>query len=314
MTVADLAPATDMTSSPSPGGARPRRRFRTEIPLLLSPAFAILALFVIIPLGVVATLTLFNYDPLSGASHFVGLSNFRRILGSSEYRGAALNTAEYFLLTVPMTLILGLLAALAVHSLHWGGAFWRATYFLPVASTLAAMSVVWRWMFYPDTGLFDATIGRLTGTHGWLTNDHLVVPAISLVGVWEGVGFATVIFLAGLSGVSTRLHEAAQLDGAGAWTRFWHVTWPGIGAATVFNLVIASRNALRVYDEVYVMTQGGPANASNTLAYLIWKRGIQFLDVGGGAVITISLLAIVLLVTAVEFLLIGRRLERGAAQ
>ncbi len=285
-----------------------------DVSLLLGPALVLLIVFVVVPLVVVAILAFFTYNPLSGTGRFVGLTNYRRVLASTEYRTAAVNTAEYFILTVPLTLVLGLSAALGIHRLGSGGQVWRVIYFLPVASTLAATSVVWRWLFYPRTGVIDATIGRLLGVTDWLHSSRLVIPAIALVGIWEGIGFAVVIFLAGLNGVPAGPLEAARLDGAGAWSRFWHITLPSLSPALMFNLVLSTRNALRVYDEVRVMTGGGPADRSNTLAFLIWKRGIQFLDVGGGAVITITLLALILLMTALQFALGGSRIEGAGTQ
>lgn len=302
-----------------PPGALPPRRGWGVVPRLpavglLVPAYALLVLLVLVPVLVVVALSFVDYDPLRGDVAYVGTDNFARVLSSDQFRIALVNTLVYLLLSGPATLVLALLVALGIHSVHRGGTLWRSVYFLPVASTLAAMSVVWRWLFYPDTGLIDATIGRVLGIEDWLHSTSLALPAVAVVGSWEGIGFAVVMFLAGLTGVPPSLLEAARLDGAGAWSRFWHVTWPALGPSVVFTLIITTRNALRVFDQVQVMTEGGPANSSATLSYVLWERGIRFLDVGGGAVITLVLLVLVLGITAIQLGTVGRRWERAGAR
>ncbi|PZF82209.1 carbohydrate ABC transporter permease [Jiangella anatolica] len=282
--------------------------------LLLVPAYVLLALTVVAPVLVVIVLSLFDYDPLLGTADFVALDNFGRVLSSDEFGRALVNTAIYLILTVPVTLTASMLVALGIHSLSWGGTLWRNVYFLPVASTLAAMAVAWRWLFYGGSGVVDATVGRVLGVEDWLHSTTLALPAVAVVGTWENVGFAVVMFLAGLSAVPPQLLEAARLDGAGAWSRFWHVTWPALGPAVVFTLIITTRNALKVFDQVRVMTEGGPVNSSTTLSYLLWERGIRFLDVGGGSVITLVLLALILGVTAIQLGTVGLRWERAGTR
>ncbi|WP_162606097.1 carbohydrate ABC transporter permease [Jiangella aurantiaca] len=291
-----------------------RTRFRLPAVALLVPGYVLLFLSVVAPVLVVLVLALFDYDPLLGTADFVALDNFGRVLSSEEFRRALVNTAVYMLLTVPVTLAAAMLVALGIHSVSWGGTFWRNVYFLPVASTMAAMAVAWRWLFYADTGVIDATVGRLLGLEDWLHSTTLALPAVAVVGTWENVGFAVVMFLAGLAGVPPHLVEAARLDGAGAWSRFWHVTWPALGPAVVFTLIITTRNALKVFDQVRVMTEGGPVSSSTTLSYLLWERGIRFLDVGGGSVVTLALLVLILALTAIQLATVGARWERAGTR
>ncbi|GAA0983174.1 sugar ABC transporter permease [Acrocarpospora macrocephala] len=293
---------------------RPHIGLRPPPSALLIPAYTLLFLLIVGPVLVVVTLSLFDYDPLLGAAGFVGMDNFARVLPSDDFRTALVNTAVYMLLTVPVTLTASLLVALGIHSVRFGAALWRSVYFLPVAATLAAMAVAWRWLFYADSGLIDATIGQVLGLRDWLHSTTLALPAVSVVGTWENMGFAIVMFLAGLSAVPPHVMEAARLDGAGPWNRFWHVTWPALGPATVFTLIICTRNALKVFDQVQVMTKGGPINSSTTLSYLLWERGIRFLDIGGGSVITLMLLALILGVTVIQLSAVGRRWERAGTR
>jgi multiple sugar transport system permease protein len=210
-------------------------------------------------------------------------------------------------------MVLGLLVALAINRLTRARNFWRAVYFLPVAATLVAMSIVWRWMFLARRGLVDQTIGKWLGLNDWLNSSDLSLAAVALVGNWQQIGFVTIVYLAGLAGVPKHLHEAARIDGASPWHRFWHVTWPSLGPTTVFVAVISSIQALRIFDTIATMTSGGPSGSSETLTYLLWKRGIYYLDIGGGAVITVVLLTLALLATWIQKRA-SRRLERAGSR
>ncbi|MCC4317402.1 carbohydrate ABC transporter permease [Streptomyces malaysiensis] len=294
------------------------RRLRTPrryVPaLLVTPAATFLMVFFIVPLSTVMALTLFDYQPLTRSIRFVGLRNWDHILTSPELQQATLNTLLYAMLTVPVIVGLSLLAALGIHALpRWGG-LWRTVYFLPTIATMAAMSVVWRRLFYPGTGLVDSTIGRLTGATDWLHSTTLALPAIAVIGSWAGIGSSMVMFLAGLSSVPRHLHEAGRLDGAGPWHRFWHITWPALGPSTMFALIIATRDALRVFDQVHVMTDGGPLGATETLADLQWRYGVSYLDIGSGSIVNTVLLGLVLVTVAAQYLAGGRRLERAGAR
>lgn len=273
-----------------------------------------MVVFVAIPAVLALGLTLFEYDPYRRELRFSGLSNFERMLPDAQLWQATGNTLIYAGITVPVTVGAGLGVALLIHGLSRGAGFWRSLYFLPVAAMLTAMSVVWRFMFYPDSGLIDGSIGGWLGLRDWLNSTTLALPAVAVVGSWAGIGTAVILFLAGLSVVPRHLHEAAMLDGAGAWRRFWGVTWPALGPATLFTCVLSVRDALRVFDQVRVMTDGGPLNSSRTLSVLLWERGIKFLDIGGSSVVNLVLLAILLTATILQLRTFGRRWESASAR
>lgn len=282
--------------------------------VLVSPAATFLLIFFLVPLSMVVVLTLFDYQPLTRSVSYVGIDNWHRILTAPELRQATVNTLVYAALTVPTIVGIGLLAALGIHSIPRWGDIWRTAYFLPTIATLAAMSVVWRWLFYPDTGPVDATIGKIIGATDWLHSTTLALPAIAIIGSWAGIGSSMVMFLAGLSTVPRHLHEAARLDGAGPWHRFWNITWPTLGPATMFALIIAARDALRVFDQVRVMTNGGPLGSTETLADLQWRYGVSYLDIGSGSIVNTVLLGLVLITVAVQYLAGGRRLEQAGTK
>jgi multiple sugar transport system permease protein len=179
-------------------------------------------------------------------------------------------------------------------------------YFLPVASTLAAMSIVWQFMYYPKSGLIDRTLGQLIGVQDWLHSTTWALPALSVVGNWQSVGIAVIIFLAGIAAVPDHLTEAARMDGARRWSQFWNVTWPAIRPATVAAAILTSQSSISMFDQVKVMTQGGPLNSTETLAFALYQRGFTYVDIGGGAVLTIALLALLVVVALLQFLVLGR--------
>lgn len=282
--------------------------------ILLTPGVGLLVLFVLAPLVVVLVLSLYNYNLLAGTSTFVGVDNYRRILENGDLLGALWNTLLYTLISVPVVLTIALLAALGITYVGRGSTFWRTAYFMPAASTLAAMAAVWGWMFYPKTGVVDATLGVITGWTDWLNSTTLALAAVALVGSWQSIGFALIMFLAGLNNVNPSVLEAAKLDRAGAWSRLWHVIIPALGPALVFSIVVSTRDALRVFDQIQVMTQGGPVGSSSTLSFLMWQRAIKFNDFGGGSVISVVLLLLVLIVTFLQLRTFGRRLEEQGSR
>ncbi|MFE2038869.1 carbohydrate ABC transporter permease [Streptomyces scopuliridis] len=300
----------------APAGTSRTASFRKRVGayVLCGPFLLFLGVFSVLPAVSTLVLSLFDWSLVGGNARFTGLDSFRQVLGSEELRQALINTLLYSLFTVPAVTVLGLLIALTIHSVRRGKVFWRTVYFLPFASTLAAMSIVWKWMFYPERGLIDSTVGQLFGVTNWLSDSSLALPAVALVGVWHQLGYAVVLFLAGLGNVPTAQLEAARLDGANAWHRFWHVQWPALGPTTVFAVVISTISALRVYDTVALMTEGGPIGSTTTLSYELYRRGVFYQDISGGAVISIVLLVTVMLVTLVQMRSFGRRLSEAGAR
>lgn len=274
----------------------------------------LLLVFVIVPVAVVSLLSLFRYDLLGGTNTYVGLGNYRAALDNGQLVGALWHTVLYTVITVPVIVVAGLLVALGINSLTRGAGIWRTVYFMPAAATLAGMSVVWSWLFYPTTGVIDTTIGAMTGWRDWLNSTTLALPSVAIVGSWQGIGSSMIMLLAGLSNVNPDLHEAARLDRAGRWQRFWHVTFPALGPALVFAVIVATRDSLRVFDQIQVMTQGGPVRSSTTVSFLMWQRAITFSDIGGGSVISLMLLGLVLVTTFAQLRTFGRRWETAGSR
>ncbi len=281
--------------------------------VLVAPMLLLLFVFTLLPCLLTLVLAFFETDILAGTIRFVGFANFTKLIAKGDLLNSVHVTLVYIALTVPVSMIFGLLVALGIGSLSRGRTFWRAVYFLPVAATLVAMSIVWRWMFVGRRGLVDHTLGSLTGLTDWLNDPALALPAVAVVGNWQQIGFVAILYLAALAAVPKHQLEAARVDGANAWFRFWHVTWPAVGPTTVFAGIITSVNAMRVFDSVSTMTGGGPSRSSQTLAHLMWERGIYFFDIGGGSVVTLVLVALALVATFLQRLLTAR-LERAGAR
>lgn len=242
---------------------------------------------------------------------WVGPKNYRSLFADSLFRQSLWNTAYFAVLFIPGTLVVSLgLALLVRQGLRGAGAF-RAIFFLPYVVSIVASGLVWRWMFTGEHGLINAIIGT-AGVKGpdWLGQPGLAMLVIALMCVWRWSGYFMLVFLAGLEAIPTSLYEAADVDGAGWWMVFRGVTLPLLRRPMIFALIILLIRAQNIFQEVYVMTGGGPGNSTVTVAYLIWHRGIKDMKLGQGAALSYILFMVVLAVAAVQLLLLRRRRVR----
>lgn len=211
-------------------------------------------------------------DPLAVAP--VGFDNYARLLRDEQFLQAAGNTLLVVVAGLPLTVALGLAAALGLNSgLIRFRAVFRVGYYLPVVTSIVAISVVWRFLLQPESGLLNSLL-RLAGVDGpnWLNNTSTALPAVIAMIVWRGLGFQMVIFLAGLQAIPQELYEAARMDGAGRWARFWNVTLPSLRPTLLFVAVIGSIGLLQVFEEPYVMTRGGPLGSTLTVAQSVYSQ------------------------------------------
>lgn len=242
------------------------------------------------------------------APEVVGLDNFRRMLDDPLFWKATLNTVYYVGVTVPLVVVVSLAMALLLNRKIRGLGFFRTVYFLPVVSSMVAVAVMWRWMLNPDYGLVNAGLAVL-GIDGpsWLGDSTWAMPSIILVSVWREVGFYMIILLAALQGVPRNLLEAAAIDGAGPWQRFWGVTFPMISPSVFLVSIMALINNFQAFDLMYVMTEGGPQNATTNLVVYLYQQGFQYFDIGYGSAIALVLFAMILAVTLVQWRVGERR-------
>jgi len=280
----------------------------------VAPATLYLVLFSFVPMVVAAYLSLYRWPLLNPDREFVGLGNYVEALRDPFFRGAFVNTLLYAAMSVPLGMLSSLAVAVLVSQKLRGMAFFRTLYYVPAVSSGVAISMVWIWVFMPQDGLINYCL-RLVGGAGdvdFLGDPHLVMPALVLMSMWIGLGPRMVIFLAGIQGIPQSLYESAQIDGAGAWQRFWHITLPMLVPTTFFVLVTSTIGAFQLFTPVYVMTKGGPRRATDVVVYHIFKEAWHKFHIGSASAQSYVLLAVILVISLIQFRLMRRQLQEAA--
>jgi len=239
---------------------------------------------------------------------FIGLGNYVALFTDSTFYTVLLNTALYVVGSVLPAVVLGFLFALLINRKLKGIGFARLFLFHPTVLPMVSVATIWLFMFTPDYGLFN-TILAFFGYHGaqnWTGNPNLALLSIMIVSVWKNSGFYMVFYLAGLQNLPGQVYEAALLDGAGPLTRTLRITLPLLRRTTLFVTTIAFIGAFQTVDHVFVLTQGGPSDASNILLYYLWQVRFDYLDVGKASAITVVLVCLLLIFTVSNFVLSER--------
>lgn len=269
--------------------------------LFLLPSGLLLATFVAYPIVSSAWISLHEWSYLQRTHPFVGLDNYARILGDPRFWNALGNTIVFSVVTVPLQILLGLALAMKLSRTTPVSTFFRSVFFFPVISAFAIMAIVWRFMLSPDVGPFAAWFrGAGLPVVDVLQSTELALAAVIGVGLWKNVGFTMIILVAALQDVPESLNEAAVLDGAGARARFWHVTLPSIRQPMLFASVIAVIASLQVFDQVYVMTDGGPVFRTETLVTYIYQVGFLQYQSGYAAAVSWVLFVLIMLVSILQ--------------
>ena len=287
------------------------RRYRLRRALrayaFLAPNLAFFSIFLLVPVGWVFYETL-EKGGIIGPSEFVGLDNWGAVFSDPLATKAMKNTVYYALIAIPGVFVIGMLLALLLLNVRRGAPVFRALLYFPTLAPVVVAGLVWLFMIHPDFGALNMSI-RAVGGHGlnWLGDDSTALPTIAMVEVWRGTGFWAIYFLAALIGLPRELYEAAHLDGAGPLQRFLHLTLPLLRPTLLFAVVLATIYNLQVFDTVFVMTDGAPANATATLVWDIYKTLFQFDNVGLGATLSCLLLLVILALTLVQMRLLRSR-------
>jgi raffinose/stachyose/melibiose transport system permease protein len=267
--------------------------------LYVAPALVVFTLFLLVPLGYAVQLSFFEWDGL-GLGTWVGLDNYVAVFADPALRAPFVHALVLVVFFSLLPVALGLfLAALMMRSRIRGAGFFRTVIFLPQVVALTVVAVVWRQIYAPEGPLNDALrmVGLDAFARGWLGDPGWVLVAIGLVGAWVGTGLCMVLFLAGLSKVGRELYEAARLDGAGLVREFLSISVPAVRGELAVALTLTMVAALRTFDLVYVMTGGGPGDASRVPAYEVYDRAILEGEVGTGITVALVLTAVILLAT-----------------
>ncbi|SHF65907.1 carbohydrate ABC transporter membrane protein 1, CUT1 family [Jatrophihabitans endophyticus] len=302
------------TVSPSRPGGPVRRRSGTlrrrsylRAYAFVAPSIAIMAAFVVWPIISSARLSFFDSSQF-GPSTFVGLDNYRAMFRDPTFRGDLERTVVYAVIVTPITIGLALMFAVMLHRRLRGRAFFRAAIFLPAVLSLGVMAIAWNFLLNPDIGLLPHWLEPLGISFGHGTADPTIAFAyVAVVGVWKNVGFYMVMYLAGLATIPAELYDAAGVDGASPFQKFRHVTWPLLANTSAFVFIIATIASLQAFDQVYVMTRGGPYFQTETLVYLLYRKGFQDFQFGYASAVGWVLILIVFVISIVQNAFFSRR-------
>jgi multiple sugar transport system permease protein len=306
-----MRPAGLVARIKDPFATRSRRRRILVAYTFMLPSLIVLAVFMFYPLIRAAILSFTNYS-VFGVTKYVGLSNYITLFHNSQFWGDLVNTVYYAGVTTPVSVALALALALLLNRRGLPGrGVLRAAIFLPAVVSLAVAAIPFRLMFTPSIGLITYWLGAI-GVHStdWLDSTTLAMPAVIIVGIWKNVGFYMVIYIAGLQTIPKEFYEAARIDGASAWRRFRNITWPLLSNTTMFVTIIALIASFQAFDQIFVMTQGGPAFSTETLVMLIYREGFQQFQLGYASAIGYVLVLIILLFSLFQMRYFNRRAIR----
>ncbi|MGY3488123.1 multiple sugar transport system permease protein [Bradyrhizobium sp. USDA 4011] len=278
---------------------------------LAGPAvFFLLVLFLLPVIGVFA-IALTDWQFGARSLSFVGLANFREVFADAAFMSSLVNTVSYVLIVVPGTVVLGLLIALLIESGQSLRAFYRAIHFLPFMSTLTAMAIAWEALLHPTIGLVNQALAAFgLPTANWLRDENTALPVLAVIGIWQNLGYAMVLFLAGLKGIPQDLYDAADVDGADyCLDRLRTVTLPMLGPVSMFVVIVVALRAFEAFDIVKVLTQGGPGHASEVLLYTLYRESFEYLRTGYGAAVAVVFLAIVVTLTLIQARVMDRKVH-----
>lgn len=292
------------TSKPSSGPAnRLARRLSKLSPYLwVLPALTVYGIFKLYPLLSGLQMSLLRWDGIE-EPRYIGLRNFEKILSDPMTGAVLMNNVHYAVGTVLGKIVLSLFLAILLHQALRGRTFYRTSLFMPVVMSFVVVGVLWSWLFNPQFGLINSFLrglGLEFLVQDWLGDAAVALNSLILVDIWKWYGFHMVIFLAGLQSIPEELYEAARIDGASVWQQFLHVTLPMLQPVMIVNVTISVMGAFNVFDIPFIMTAGGPANATNVMALHIYIRGFKFYRFGFSAALSYVLLVIVTLVAAIQ--------------
>ncbi|WJL94769.1 sugar ABC transporter permease [Microbacterium sp. ET2] len=277
-----------------------RLRYALTVLVFLLPSAVPLTLFVLVPMVSAAGISLTEWNLLRPAE-WVGFDNYVRLLTNPETAAIFWHTLYYILGYLPLVYVGGLLIALALNTALRGRTLFRGIYFLPVITSWIVVALVWRWLLNPSNGVVNTVLGFFgVDGPGWWTDPAWAMPSIILASAWKDIGFVMVILLAGLQAIDPELLDAARVDGAGPWRRFFSVTLPLLSPATFFVLVISLINGFQVFDQVYAMTGGGPGGATQVVVQQIYDLTFRYGRAGEASALSWMLFIVILAVTVIQ--------------
>jgi len=276
---------------------------------LALPASFLLVMLYLLPITWVILMSLTNYELGAISFDWVGLRNFSKALEDEVFLRSFRNTLLYVALVLPSSIFLGLGIAVLIHARKRTRSIYEVIYFLPVTSTLIAMATVFQFLLHPKLGPFNHLLTAIgIEAISFISDPQWVIPTLSMIGLWQLVGFNMILFLAGLSSIPEELYEAAALDGAnGPIDRFVRITWPMLGPTTLFVMVTSCITAFKIFDTVATLTQG--KSGSEVLLYALYLEGFQYFKMGYAAALTLVFLFFILILSIVQSRLIEKKVH-----
>jgi multiple sugar transport system permease protein len=287
-----------------PGDRRRRTRERSQWPaalLFLSPTLVVFSVFILFPVVFSFYLSFQQWNMFSAEREFIGLANYTRMVSDPEFWAVFRHTAVYTLGTVPLNMALALAVAYVLNKQIAGKKLLRTAFFTPVIISSVAAAVIWRWVFDPNLGLLNHVL-RTIGLPAvnWMNDPSAAMIALIIVGVWKTFGINMVLFAAGLSGIPDHYYEAAEIDGAGSWSRFWNITVPLLSPTTLFILVLSIIGSFQVFDLVYVLTLGGPLGSTKVLVFYLYEHAFRYFNMGYASAVAYALMALLFVLTLAQ--------------
>jgi len=276
--------------------------------LLALPAFVLLGVFTYYPTVATFINSLYSNETIIRPKHFVGLDNYRFLINDPIFLTTLKNTAIFAFGTVPISIALSLIMALLVYSKIPARGLVRLSYFTPTILPMVAAANIWLFFYSPQIGLINKVI-EYFGFNGvnWLGNSHTVLASLMVMTIWKEAGFFMIFYLAALQSLPKELLEAAKIEGATKWQSFWKVTFPLITPTTFFIMINALLNAFKLVDHLFILTKGGPDNASNLLLYYIYEVAFSFFDFAYASTLTVVLISMLVVLSLLYFTIIEKK-------
>ncbi|MEB3298926.1 MAG: sugar ABC transporter permease [Candidatus Sericytochromatia bacterium] len=271
--------------------------------LLVVPALVIIGTFGVLPTLASFLIGFTDWD-LLGTPRWVGLDNYRSLAADPVFPKVIANTLLFVVLYLLLDLVLALALALALNQKLRGLGFFRTAYFLPVVTSMVAVSIVWEWIFDPRAGALNEVLRWVgLGPVHWLSDPSTALPSLVVMSVWKSLGTNVVLFLAGLQALPGEVLESAEVDGATGWQRFWHVTLPLLGPTVLLVGILASIRAFQTFDSVYIMTHGGPRRSTTVVVYWLFQNAFTYFKLGKASALAYMLFGILAALTWVQWAL-----------
>jgi multiple sugar transport system permease protein len=276
--------------------------------IFLSPTVIIFAAFILFPVFFSFYLSFQKWNMFNNDAVYVGLDNYKRMFQSAEFWQVLGNTAIYTFGTVPLNMIFSLTIAYWLNKKLIGKKFLRTAFFAPVVISPVAAALIWRWLYDPNYGVINYIVSWLGfDPVNWLNEPTAAMFALIVMGVWKTFGINMVLFSAGLQGIPDSYYEAAMMDGAGKWSKFWNITIPMLGPTTFFIMIMSMISSFQVFDIVYILTSGGPLGSTKVIVFYVYEYAFKFFEMGYASAISYMLFFILLVLTMLQIKYMQKR-------